>query len=489
MSQSARKAIAMVLALSAGLAGCAVGPHYAKPTTNLTPFHNLAGVSAAKPEFPAPALETWWTGFNDPMLVTVVQRALDENLDLAAAFARVSQARAAAAAAGAQLLPTADLGATGTALHQSVVSPLGSVANSFPGYSRDQREYTVGAAASWEIDLSGGLRRGSAAAAAELQAAQAEQVGTRITIAAEAADAYLQVREFQARLAVAEQLIDTDTHLLELVQVRRRVGVADDREVAQAEALLKEAESTVPSLRVSLEAQLNRLDVLMGAQPGTYAEDLSKPGTIPGIPAIGGADQPLDVLRRRPDIIAAERRLAASNEGIGVAISDYYPKISLSGALGFDSVNGGTLFNGKAFQPIGTGALRWRLFDFGKVEAEVAQSRGAYAEALAEYRQAALRATEDIENALMELAQTQIRLEELQGEVASLTRARDLSERAYRAGSIPLTDVLDADRQLLSARDDVESTRADSARASVRTFRAFGGGWDIRSNPSLSTIK
>src|SRR6266852_183602 len=421
MSQSARKAMAMVLTFSAGLAGCAVGPHYAKPTTNLAPFHNLAGVSATKPEFPAPPLDSWWTGFNDPMLVTVVQRALDQNLDLAAAFARVRQARAAAAA--------------------------------------------------------------------ELQAAQADQVGTRITVAAEAADAYLQVREYQARLAVAQQLIDTDTHLLELVEVRRRVGVADDREVAQAEALLKQAKSTVPSLRVALEAQLNRLDVLMGAQPGTYAEELSKPGAIPGIPAIGGADQPLDVLRRRPDIIAAERRLAASNERIGVAISDYYPKVSLSGALGFDSTNGGTLFNGKAFQPIGTGALRWRLFDFGKVAAEVAQSRGAYAEALAGYRQAALRATEDVENALMELAQTQMRLEELQGEVTSLTRARDLSERAYKSGAIPLTDVLNADSQLLVSRNDVESTRADAARAAVRTFRALGGGWDVRSNPFIAAVK
>src|SRR5262250_1028754 len=489
MSQGARKAMAMVLALSASLAGCAVGPHYAKPATNLAPFHNLAGVSAAKPAFPAPALESWWTGFNDPMLVTVVQRALDQNLDLAAAFARVRQARAAAAAAGAQLLPTADFEATGTAVHQSVVNPFGAVANGSPSFRRDQREYTLGAAASWEIDLSGGLRRGAAAAADELQAAQAEHVGTRITVAAEAADAYLQAREFQARLVVAQQLIETDTHLRELVEVRRRVGVADDRETAQAEAVLKLAKSTVPSLRVALEAQLNRLDVLMGAQPGTYAEELSKPRTIPGIPAIGGADQPLDVLRRRPDIIAAERRLAASNERIGVAISDYYPKISLSGALGFDSINGGTLFNGKAFQPIGAGALRWRLFDFGKVAAEVAQSRGAYAEALAEYREAALRATEDIENALMELAQTQVRLEELQGEVTSLTRARDLSERAYKAGAIPLTDVLDADRQLLVARNDVESTRADAARAAVRTFRALGGGWDIRSNPSIAAVK
>jgi hydrophobe/amphiphile efflux-1 (HAE1) family protein/NodT family efflux transporter outer membrane factor (OMF) lipoprotein len=489
LSQGALKATAMVLALSLCVGGCAVGPRYVKPTTNLAPFHNLAGVNATKPAFPAPTLESWWTGFNDPMLATVVQRALDQNLDLAAAFARVRQARAAAAAAGAQLLPTADLEATGTAVHQSVVNPFGSVANGFPGYSRDQREYTVGAAASWEIDLSGGLRRGRAAAADELQAAEAERLGTRITVAAEAADAYVQVREFQARLAVAQQLIDTDTHLLELVEVRRRVGVADDREVAQAEALLEQARSTVPSLRVALEAQLNRLDVLMGAQPGTYAEELSKPGTIPGIPAIGDADQPLDVLRRRPDIIAAERRLAASNERIGVAISDYYPKISLSGVLGFDSTNGGTLFNGKAFQPIGTGALRWRLFDFGKIEAEVAQSRGAYAEALAEYRQAALRATEDIENALIELAQTRVRLEELQGEVKSLTRARDLSERAYKAGAIPLTDVLDADSQLLVARNDVESTRAAAARAAVRTFRALGGGWDVRGNPSLSAVK
>lgn len=489
LSQVALKATANILVLSLFAGGCAVGPRYVKPTIKLAPFHNLAAASATKPDFAAPPLDSWWRGFNDPMLVTVVQRALDQNLDLAAAFARVRQARAAAAAAGAQLLPAGDLTATATAEHQSIVSQFGSAANGFSGFRRDQREYTVGTAASWEIDLSGGLRRGAAAAADELQAAQAEHLGTRITVAAEAADAYLQVREFQARLTVAQQLIDTDKHLLELVEVRRRVGVADDRETAQAEAVLKLAKSTVPSLRVALEAQLNRLDVLMGAQPGTYAEELSRPGTIPGIPALAGADQPLDVLRRRPDIIAAERQLAASNERIGVAISDYYPKISLSGALGFDSINGGTLFNGQAFQPIGAGALRWRLFDFGKVAAEVAQSRGAYAEALAEYRRAALRAAEDVENALMELAQTQLRLKELQGEVASLTRARDLSERAYKAGAIPLTDVLDAARQLLVARDDVESTRADAARAAVRTFRALGGGWDVRSNASIASVK
>ena len=486
--------ILLALALSMTLAGCAVGrhpvgPNYAKPAMNVVPFHNLSSTHAATSGLPSPKLDTWWTGFDDPVLVTVVQRALDQNLDLAAALERVTQARAAAAEAGARLLPTADLGASVTAQRQTGANLFGVIGSGFPGYRRNLREYTIGPAVSWEIDLSGGLRRGKAAARNELQAAEADHVGTRITVAAEAADAYVQVREFRARLAVAQQLIDTDAGLLRLVEARRRAGAADGREVAQAEALMKEAKTTVPPLRVQVEAQLNRLDVLMGAQPGTYAKELMTPGKIPEVPAIGDADQPLNVLRRRPDIIAAERRLAASNERIGVAISDYYPKISLSGALGFDSINAGTVFNGQALQAIGGGALRWRLFDFGKVKAEIAQARGAYAEALVAYRQTALKATEDIENAMMELAQSLARLEQLQDEFESLTRARDLSQRAYEAGSITLTDVLDANRQLLMARNEVESTRSDAARAAVSTFRALGGGWDVQSNPSLSKIK
>ena len=467
----------MVCAAGIALSGCAVGPDYVAPEADYAAFHNHAVVSGPLAVKAAPPLDLWWTGFDDPMLVTVVERALAQNLDLEAAFARVQQARAVASAAGAQLLPTLDFDASGTAQHQSLTSPTGALARTFPGYSRDQREYNVGAAASWEIDVAGGLRRNMAAARDELQAAQAEQLGTRITVAADAADAYLQIRGFQARLAVAQDQIDTDAHLLDLVRVRKRLGAADEREVAQAEALLKQARATVPPLRTALEAQLNRLDVLMGAQPGTYAQALSAASTIPGIPSIADNNAPLDVLRRRPDIMAAERRLAASNERIGAAISDYYPKISLSGALGFDSTGTNHLFSAQSFQPIGTGALRWRLFDFGKVDAEVAQARGANAEALVQYRLAALKATEDVENAFTALSQTQARRQELDDEVVALTRARDLSERSYRAGAITLTDVLDADRQLLIARDDLDSTRADAARAAVSAFRALGGGW------------
>jgi NodT family efflux transporter outer membrane factor (OMF) lipoprotein len=471
------------------LAGCSVGPDYVAPTQTLSPFHNLAAAKAQTESGAPPPLDQWWTGFNDPVLVTVVQRALNQNLDLAASLARVQQARAVAASAGAQLLPTVDLDTAASTQHQSTYSPLGSLARGLPGYNRDQREYSLGAAASWEIDLFGGLRRNADAAKAEVQAAEAQQAGTRISVAADAADAYLQIRGYQARLAVAQDQIDTDNHLLSLVQVRYRAGQSDAREVAQAEALLRQATASVPSLRIGLEAQLNRLDVLMGAQPGTYAQALSKPAAIPAVPAIGTNDQPLDVLRRRPDIIAAERQLAASSERIGAAISDYYPKISLSGALGFDSISLNHLLSAKAFQPAATGALRWRLFDFGKVDAEVAQARGANAEALAQYRQAALKATEDVENALVTLSQTIVHVQELQAEVASLTRSRLLSERAYQAGAITLTDVLDADRQLLTARDELDDNRASATRAAVQTFRALGGGWDGAASATLANAR
>jgi NodT family efflux transporter outer membrane factor (OMF) lipoprotein len=477
---------ATTLLLATVLAGCSVGPDYATPKTSWLPFHNVAAVSGRKTPVAPPPLDHWWTGFDDPMLVTVVERALGENLDLAAALARVRQARAVASGAGAQLLPTVDLDGSATAEHQSVESPLGALGRAFLGYNRDQREYTVGPAASWEIDLFGGLRRNATAARAEAQAAEADQAGTRITVAADAADAYLQIRGYQARIAVAQQQIDTDARLLILLNARHQAGQADGREIAQGEALLRQARASLPALRIGLEAQLNRLDVLMGAQPGTYARDLAQPADIPRVPPIGTDDTPLDVLRRRPDIIAAERRLAASNERIGAAISDYYPKISLSGALGFDSLSVSHLFTAKGFQTIGTGAVSWRLFDFGKVDAEVAQARGAEAQALAEYKQAALKAAEDAENALIALSQTEVHVEELQAEVASLQRARDLSQRAYQAGSITLTDVLDADRQLLTARDALDANRADAARAAVGIFRALGGGWDVPPGPQMA---
>ena len=425
-------------------------------------------------------MSTWWNGFHDPVLSAIVTRALAQNLDLAASLARVEQARAVAQAAGAELYPTVDFNGSATRQRQSLQSPLGALGRNLPGYDRNQKELTAGTTASWEIDLAGGLRRGATAAGAEEQAAEAEHVGTRITVVAEAADAYMQIRGYQARLSVAADQITTDERLLALVNLRQRLGDVAERDVAQAQALLKQARASVPPLRIGLESQINRLDVLMGDQPGTGAAQLGAASSIPQLPSISSSIAPADVLRRRPDIIAAERRLAAANEHIGQAIADYYPKVSLSGALGFDSISGQHMFTGNAFQPSIGGLVRWRLFDFGKIDAEVAQAKGANAQAFAEYRQAVLKACEDVENALVTLSQTEQRNDEISGEVDALTRARDLSETAYKAGAIPLTDVLDANRELLVARDGLNSTQADSARAAVSLFRAMGGGWDTR---------
>jgi NodT family efflux transporter outer membrane factor (OMF) lipoprotein len=291
------------------------------------------------------------------------------------------------------------------------------------------------------------------------------------------ADAYLQIRADQARITTVSEQIEVDGHSLALVRQLRSRGIGDERQVTQAEAVLAQAQAALPPLHIEREGQLNRLDILLGAQPGTLAAPLSRPSPVPPPPAIPDSVMPTDFLRRRPDVIAAERQLAASNARIGVAVSDYYPKLSLSGLLGFDSLSANRLLTAASFQPVATGALRWRIFDFGKVDAEVAHARGANAEALARYRQTVLRAAGDVEDAFNSLTESASRTSRLEAEVHSLQRSRDLSQQAFAAGAIPLTDVLDADRQLLTARDALEENRGDAARAAVRSYRALGGGW------------
>ncbi len=456
---------------------CTVGPNYVPPETKLEPFHNLPDSSDRQASSESPPLEQWWIGFNDPMLVTVVQRSLEQNLTLAAALARIDQARAEATGAGAQLLPTVDLGASSTAMHQSLEGLFGNVAKNVPTFSRNINENVIGPLASWEIDLFGGRRRAIAASQRLAEASESDRAGIRLTVAADTADTYLQIRGYQVRLALAENQISTSERLVRLVRNRHDAGVATEREIAEADAVLRQARAIVPPLRFALEQQLNRLNVLMGVQPGTYSQELTAVREIPPIPIMPGEQHSTDMLRRRPDIIAAERRLAASNEQIGVVISDYYPKISLTGLLGFDSLSARNFFTGGAFVALGSGAVRWRLFDFGKIDAQVAQARGANAEALIVYRQAVLRAVEDVENALSGLSQTQAHVVELQGETQSLIKSRDLADQAYRAGSIALTDVLVAERQLLVVQDQLNARRADTARAAVTVFRSLGGGW------------
>jgi NodT family efflux transporter outer membrane factor (OMF) lipoprotein len=457
--------------------GCSVGPRYKQPLTTLQPYHNAPEIGSSS-ALPAPSLDNWWTGFNDTELIKIVDRALSLNLDLAASFARVAQARAAAETAAANRKPDFSVVGSNTSSRQSIDTPIGrAVTGAFPGFKRNQNSLALGIGATWETDIFGSYKRAAQAANAEAQAAEAEGLGTRVSIAAEAADAYMQVRGAQVRLTFAKEQIETDEHLMQLVSQRRKAGIASDRELAQAEALLFQAKATVPQLNIILEAQLNRLDVLMGAQPGTYAAELRSPADIPAIPGIANTLDAAALLRRRPDIIAAERRIEESNARIGQALAEYYPKISLATLLGSEAETPGGLFREAGFQTTLVAGLRWRLFDFGRVDAEVKQARGANAEALVQYRGSVLRATEDVEDALNTLAQSESRGAEITREISSLERAKDLSEQSYKAGVIALTDVLDANRQLLIAKDDLASTRESAARAAVGSFRALGGGW------------
>jgi len=463
------------------LAGCVAGPDYRAPETAMPAIYQgqakLDGHNGRKESLPAPSLDTWWNGFNDPALERIIERVLAQNLDLDAAMARVDQARAVAKQAGARQLPSGDLNTSVVRQHQSLQSPLGVIASNLPGYARYQSIYDAGVGASWELDLAGGLKRGTENAMAEAQAAEADQLGVRISVAAEAADAYFRVRGAQCRIVMAQQQVDANQQLLELVRLRQADGLSAERETAQAEAVLAQARATIPSLMTERDIQLNRLDVLMGAQPGTYASELQ--GAAPDIatPAIASSHGPADLLRRRPDVIAAERRLAVSNALIGVASAEYYPSLSLSALLGLSSLGTKGLVSAASFQPQALAGLRWRLFDFGKVDAEVAHAKGAHAEALAVYRKAMLRATEDVENAIVSLSGLEAEQLEVARQVAAEQRARDAAQASYLGGASSLYEVLQEDRQLLAARDQLVRINADQARAAVAVFRALGGGW------------
>lgn len=466
-------ALAAALVLSA----CTTGPDYRQPEFQDAPLHNVALLQQRQAAAPMPALDHWWDGFGDAVLVDIMNRVLAQNLDLSAALARVEQARATAQIAGARRLPEGDLNGQAARARQSLQSPLGEIARNLPGYQRTQNLFDLDAGASWELDLAGALKRGAQAADAELQAAQAQQAGVRISVAAEAADAYFRIRGAQARIALAEHQVKAASDLGEIVRLRLNDGLASVAETAQAEARIAQSRAVLPPLRTELERQLNRLDVLMGAAPGTYAQQLTQTAGSGSVPAIAISQSSVDLMRRRPDVIAAERRLAASSERIGQAMAAWYPDLSLSALVGFQSLGAAGFLTANSLQAQGGLGLRWRLFDFGRIDAEIARAKGANAEALALYRKSMLGATEDVENAIMALVQLEQQSRDLAAQVDAQQRARGNAEEAYKGGVLSLAEVLTEDRLLLAAQDEMAQVHADNARAAVSVFRALGGGW------------
>lgn len=427
-------------------------------------------------------LATWWGGFGDPQLTRLITLALDQNLELAQASARVIQARAGLGDANAALLPSGTISGQAARAYHSIETPLGQVLNATPNFDRYGNAYEANLSTAWELDVFGGLRRNREAAVADYQASEAGAAATRLAVAAQTADIYISIRGLQSRLDVARKQVHTQQELLRIVSLLRSEGLAADLQVSQAEGALAQVQASIPILETGLDAAMNALDVMLGTPPGTHRAELVDGRPIPSAPKITGIGAPGDLLRRRPDLIMAERRLAASNARIGVAIAEYYPKFSLSGLLGSaTSISGGNLFSNGASQASGVVGLRWRLFDFGRINAQIELAKGQEAERLAAYRQAVLRATEDVETALSALVKREEQTTVLVSGVSSLQQARDASFTAYQKGTLSLIEVLQADDNLLRASDSRAQAQTEAARAAIASFKALGGGWQPQS--------
>ena len=468
------------------VAGCAVGPDYQQADAPLADRYLGQAAVEQRPDAKPANFALWWEGFGDPLLSSLVAKALEQNLDMAQAQARVSQARAGLGAANAALLPSGSINGQAARAYQSVETPLGQVLDSTPGYDRYGNSYEANLEASWELDVFGGLRRGREAAVAEYQASEAGVVATRLAIAAQTADVYTAIRGLQARLEIAERQVKTQEDLLEKVRLLHSRGLAAEFQMHQTEGELSQVRASVPVLQAGLDAAMNALDVVLGTPPGTHRNELSAASAIPRAPQISETGSPADLLRRRPDLIAAERQLKAANARIGVAISEYYPKFSLGALIGSATTSGGNLFSSGASQSAGVLGLRWRLFDFGRINAQIDQAKGQEAEVLASYRLSVLRATEDVENAFSALVNREAQASTLMEGETSLTRARQSSFIAYQNGTASLIDVLNADETLLQASDARAQAQTESARAAIAAFRALGGGWQPQAHPEVT---
>ncbi|MGK6319478.1 efflux transporter outer membrane subunit [Sphingomonas sp. DT-204] len=458
----------LIVILFLPLGGCMAGSDYRAPAIDVAPEWR------GPPSAPVGADAEWWKAFGDPALDRLVALALAQNLDIEQAMARVDQARAALQGAGVALLPGGSIDANAARVRQSTESGLGQLAGLAPGFSRTVGQYDVSAGASWELDLAGGLRRGREAAAYEYEAAVATGATMRLTIAGEVTDAYVQLRAFQAQHVIATEQTTAAERLARLVAQREQVGEASRREREQAVAAAAAAMASIAPLAAGIEAQLNRLAVLTGREPQADRLGLDAPGAIPAA-MLGGAGAPADLLRRRPDLVAAERRLAASHTRVSAALAEYYPSLSLSGLLGFQANAASDLLTSRANVIQGVTGLRWRLFDFPRIDAEVAAARGIEREALAAYRQSVLRAAEDVETSFAAFVQNHLRAKALVRQVEARRSARHLAEQAWNTGEVSLIEVLESERDLLAARSALAGAEAEAARSLIACRRALGG--------------
>ena len=455
--------------LMASLAACtSVGPDYEAPQVDVPAAWRE---EAPPPAPPAPEQGPWWERFGDPLLASLVERSLQGGLDLRSALARVDEARALRGIARGEPWPVVDLAAGYARRGESDNTPSGS-------FVPDSDLYTVGLEAGWELDLWGRVRRSVEAADADLAATMEAASDVALSVAAETAFTYIELRAFQARLGTARTNVALQEETLAIVRGRLDAGLAGERDVAQALSILEATRSRVPALETGLRFAENRLAVLVGLPPGSLARELELDQPIPVPPLSIAVDVPAQLLRRRPDVRQAERQLAAETARIGVASGDLYPRIALSGTLGLASDSLDDLADGdSSFFGIGP-SLRWNLFDRRTLHARV-EARDARAEqARISWQQTVLAALEETENALTRFAREQARRASLDLATEQARAAIELARIQYVEGLSDFQAVLDSQRSLAVLEDDLAESEAAIAASAVAVFRALGGGWE-----------
>jgi len=454
-----------------------VGPDYQAPTPDVPAGWTRLDPTArpvARAETPGD-LSQWWQRLNDPLLSGLIDEALQASPDLRTAQARLREARARRTVAAAGQYP--NVTASGGASRSQSSEEVGS------GETRNF--FSAGFDASWELDVFGGVRRSVEAAEADLASSLASLEDTRVSLASEVALNYVEVRTRQILLGIARDNLASQSETLQLTEWRAQAGLVSSQDVEQARSNREQTRAQIPLLETSLAEAEHALDILLGKTPGTLHARLAAPGALPVLPDQIAVGIPADTLRQRPDVRAAERRLAAETARVGVAEAARYPSFNLSGSIGLEALTFGALGSSDAVASSLFAGIAGPLFDAGRLRAQVEIQDAVREQAQVAYEQTVLVALLDVENALVALVRNRERVEALASAVESVRNAAQLERQRYSAGLIDFQSVLDSERSVLLLEESLASARANGVQALIRLYKALGGGWspqpDVRS--------
>ena len=452
--------------------GCSVGPNYHSPKTEVSPQWSELPASGVVGGAPAAQLSYWWAVFGDAQLNSLIDRAIQSNLDLRIAVARIREARAQRGVVAADAYPTLDASGTYARSRASENQPGGSS-------GKDTNLFQLGFDASWEVDVFGGVRRAVEAASADIGVAEENRRDVLVTLLSDVAQNYLDLRGSQLRIAIARENIAGQRKTVEHTEGRLQVGLSNELEVAQARAQLASTESQVPALETAVKRDIHRLGVLLGQEPGLLLSELSVEAPIPPTPPEVPAGLPSDLLQRRPDIRRAERQLAAATARIGVATADLFPKFTLTGLVGQESVSlSDVALPSSRIYSVGP-TVTWRVLDFGRIRSNIKVQDARQEQALVSYEKAVLTALEDVENALVAYSKEQATRSSLTEAVGANQRALNISTELYSKGLTDFLNVLDSQRSLYLSQDALAQSDQRVSTNLVALFKALGGGWEV----------